>query len=42
MGRDKMEYGGMSDAQILYTAYIEDAILITANVKNFFELDQES
>lgn len=36
-----MEYGGVSDARILYTAYIEDAILVTANIKDFFELDQE-
>lgn len=35
IGRDKMEYGGVSDARILYTAYIEDAILVTANVKDF-------
>lgn len=35
IGRDKMEYGGVSDARILYTAYVEDAILVTANVKDF-------
>lgn len=35
IGNDKMEYGGVSDARILYTAYTEDAILITANVKDF-------
>ncbi|MDW0114371.1 DUF4411 family protein [Sporosarcina saromensis] len=32
---DKMEYGGVSDARILYAAYDEDSILVTANVKDF-------
>ncbi|KON66455.1 hypothetical protein AKG34_26280 [Peribacillus butanolivorans] len=31
----KMEYGGVSDARILYSAYSEDSILVTANVKDF-------
>lgn len=35
IGRDKMDYGGVSDARILYTSYVEDAILVTANVKDF-------
>lgn len=35
IGRDKMEYGGVSDSRILYTAYIEDGILVTGNVKDF-------
>jgi len=37
-----MEYGGVSDARIMFTAYAEDAILVTANVKDFFELDMKS
>lgn len=47
MGRDKMEYGGVSDSRILYTAYVEDGILVTANVKDFllypllFPLDEK-
>lgn len=35
IGRDKMEYGGVSDARILYTAYVEESILVTANIKDF-------
>ncbi|WP_339252933.1 DUF4411 domain-containing protein [Sporosarcina sp. FSL W8-0480] len=35
IGQDKMEYGGISDSRILYTAYDEDSILVTANVKDF-------
>lgn len=35
LGSDKAEYGNVSDARILYTAYIEDSILVTANVKDF-------
>ena len=30
-----MEYGGVSDSRILYTSYCEDAVLVTANVKDF-------
>lgn len=47
IGRDKMEYGGVSDARILYTAYDEDSILVTANIKDFllypllFQQDEE-
>src|SRR5699024_7345961 len=35
IGRKNMEYGNISDARILYTAYSEDSILVTANVKDF-------
>ncbi len=47
IGRDKMEYGGVSDSRILYTAYVEDGILVTGNVKDFllypllFPLDEK-
>lgn len=47
IGRNKMEYGGVSDMRILYTAYVEDAILVTANIKDFllypllFDQDEE-
>lgn len=30
-----MSYGGVSDARILYSAYYEDSILVTANIKDF-------
>ena len=30
-----MEYGGVSDSRILYTSYCEDAVLVTANTKDF-------
>lgn len=35
IGRVKMEYGGISDSRILYSAYDEDSILVTANTKDF-------
>lgn len=35
MGMIKMEYGGISDVRILYSAYVEDSILVTTNVKDF-------
>lgn len=35
IGREKVEYGGVSDARILYTAYSNDSILVTANIKDF-------
>lgn len=31
----KMEYGGVSDARILYSAYYEDSVLVTANIRDF-------
>lgn len=34
IGRE-MEYGGVSDARILYTAYEKDSILVTSNIKDF-------
>ena len=35
IGFPKMEYGGVSDARILYSAYYEDSILVTANIRDF-------
>ncbi|MFD1030182.1 PIN domain-containing protein [Metaplanococcus flavidus] len=35
IGFPKMEYGGVSDARILYSAYYEDSILVTANTRDF-------
>ncbi|RYG72926.1 DUF4411 family protein [Lentibacillus lipolyticus] len=35
LGRKQVEYGGVSDARILYTAYCQDSILVTANVRDF-------
>ena len=35
IGRNRMEYGGVSDMRILYTAYVSDAILVTANTRDF-------
>lgn len=35
IGFPKMEYGGVSDARILYGAYYEDSILVTANIRDF-------
>lgn len=35
VGRDKMEIGKVSDMRILYTAYVTDGILVTANERDF-------
>ena len=35
LGNLPIEYGGVSDSRILYSAYYEDSILVTANVKDF-------
>ncbi|ALS79614.1 hypothetical protein AUO94_13700 [Planococcus kocurii] len=35
IGHPKMAYGGVSDARILYSAYYEDSILVTANIRDF-------
>ncbi|RNF38880.1 DUF4411 family protein [Planococcus salinus] len=35
IGFPQMEYGGVSDARILFSAYYEDSILVTANIKDF-------
>lgn len=35
LNQPKIEYGKVSDARILYTAYKEDSILVTANIKDF-------
>ncbi|WP_353949104.1 DUF4411 domain-containing protein [Sporolactobacillus sp. Y61] len=43
----KIEYGGINDANILYSAWREDSILVTANIKDFlfyvflFEYDED-
>jgi|SaaInlLV_10m_DNA_1039704.scaffolds.fasta_scaffold38458_2 hypothetical protein len=34
-GIDKVKYGGVSDARILYTAWQYDCVLVTANIKDF-------
>lgn len=33
--RDKIGYGDVFDARILYTAYYEESILVTSNVRDF-------
>lgn len=35
LGDFSIAYGGVSDSRILYSAYYEDSILVTANVKDF-------
>lgn len=35
LGNLPVAYGGVSDSRILYSAYYEDSILVTANIKDF-------
>lgn len=35
LGNLPIAYGGVSDSRILYSAYYEDSLLVTANIKDF-------